>query len=80
MRVFNANGDTINIQVGGRYSDDIQVLSAEYEMHPEETVSDTEIEWILKHHADAVYQEWLEQRIDAAESIYDAAMDAAMGL
>jgi len=80
MRVFNQAGDTVNITVGGRYSDDIQINSAEFEMHPELDVPDTDIEWILENHADEIYQEWLENRIDEAELACELRRDAEMGL
>ncbi len=67
MQVFNQNGDTVEISIGGSDADDIQILSAEFEMHPELQVPDSDIEWIERHHAEEIYLEWVDQRIGDAE-------------
>lgn len=69
MLVKNKLGRELEITVYGKYDDDIQIDDAVY-LDNDEEVSDEDIEYITKHYADEIYQEWIENKSSEAYDRY----------
>ena len=62
MRVKDNKNNTIEVDVCGESSDDIQIESAVYELSGED-VSEEVIEYIEKHYQDEIYEAWFERQM-----------------
>lgn len=78
MRAFTRDGTPVEVTVGGSDADDIMITSAEFIGDSRSgyagrgrNVTDTDIEWIEKNFASELYEEWMEDRICAAEYYAD---------
>ena len=61
------NNREIEIQVYGRYADDLTVESAQY-LDGNDEVSDEVVDEIMNSYADEIYIDWYESRMAEAES------------
>lgn len=66
MKAYTRDGAEIEIQVGGQYSDDIQILSA-VRLDTNEELDDAELSWVERRFADEIYESWLEGKVMEAE-------------
>ena len=70
MVVKDPSGYELEIHVGGKHSDDIQITFAAY-LDRSEDVPDSTIDWLMDTYFQDIYQEWMENQQDAAESYSD---------
>jgi len=70
MLVNDSQGREVEIQVGGRYEDDIQIEEATY-VNSDIEVSEEEIDYIYETYPDSLYEAWLEMGIRRAEDYCD---------
>jgi hypothetical protein len=70
MKVKDKSGRQIEISVYGRYEDDIQIDEAYY-TDSEEEVSDETLDYIYSQYADAMYEEWYDNKVGEAEYYYE---------
>jgi hypothetical protein len=62
----NKNGDGIELEVYGKYDDDIQVSDAYY-THKEGEVSDDEIEYVMENYSSEIYEQWYQNKVGESE-------------
>lgn len=70
MLVKDSSGRDVEIEIGGSYSDDIQIESASY-LDSDEEVIDSEIDFIMDRYADKIEEEFIQNGVMAAESYYE---------
>lgn len=67
-RVKDSNGRDVYISVYGKYEDDIQIDEAFYDDEVGGDVPDEEIDFIFDNYSDAIYDDWFENQVGAAEA------------
>ena len=68
MTLKDKTGREVEIEIGGKYSDDIEVYSAVY-VDTGEDASDETVDYLTNTYNSEIHQEWLENQIGAAESL-----------
>lgn len=71
MLLYIADGTEIEVTVSGRYDDDIQLIDAQFPGNPERDPTDAELDWVLNHHAERIYEKWVEMRMEMAQDYCD---------
>jgi hypothetical protein len=72
MIVKDSTGRRVYIKLYGSDADDIQIDEAYYdEPGCDEEVSDDEVEWIMNHYSDRIYEEWIQYQVMRAERYYE---------
>jgi len=60
------DGREVELEVGGKYSDDIQVESAFYVDNGLEVI-DSDVEYLQENYGDEFYEEWYEGKIGESD-------------
>lgn len=71
MLVKDEKNNEIEIEVSGKYSDDIQIDSAEYVDETLGEVMEETIDYILDNYQDTLYEKWIDLQVMRAESIWE---------
>jgi hypothetical protein len=75
MLVTDKQGREVEIEIYGRYEDDIEITEAQYVDESLGEVSDETIDYILDTYSSEIYDEWFENKVCEAEYYYDIQMD-----
>lgn len=71
MTVQDEKGNNIDIQVYGKYEDDICIESAYYEDDVLGEVSEDTIDYILENYQEDIYTHWYENKCSDAETYFE---------
>jgi hypothetical protein len=66
MLYKNKQGEEIELELYGKYDDDIQVSNAYY-ADKEGEVSDDEIEYIMEYYSSEIYEQWYQNKVGESE-------------
>lgn len=66
-KITDSKGREVEITVYGKYEDDIEISTATY-VDDDSDLPEEEVDHVLNHYQDAIYEMWYENRCGAAEA------------